>query len=296
MVKTFTTAAIAAILLCATSAHAGPTAEQKCEGGKNQAAGKYAACVAKAEKGLVLKGDLIKYGEALVKCEGKLTKFWNKLELKATEAGTVCPSVGDQTEIQDFHDVCEQSVAAALAEGGTLDPCVAVSSRYSRCVVAGGQTVIDSVTGLEWVVTDDAGGLTDKDNTYTWCDGTFLDCTNPANPFDGTAKTVYIDGLNDVAGGGTNCFAGHCDWRLPSVDDDGDANELETIVLAPYPCGTDPCIDQPVFGPTQSNFYWSSSTYQSDPAFAWDVYFYNGNASANTKTANSFVRAVRTGS
>lgn len=78
---------------------AGPTPEQKCEGGKNQAAGKYAACVAKAEKTFVLKADPTKYGEALVKCQDKLTKLWDKLELKATEAGTVCPSVADQNGI-----------------------------------------------------------------------------------------------------------------------------------------------------------------------------------------------------
>ena len=32
-------------------------------------------------------------------------------------------------------------------------------------------SVIDHQTGLEWQKTDDAGGLTDKDNTYTWTVG-----------------------------------------------------------------------------------------------------------------------------
>src|SRR5262249_27672856 len=37
-----------------------------------------------------------------------------------------------------------------------------------------------------------------------------------------------------------------------------DPHELKTILLEPYGCGTSPCID-PIFGPTASNRYWSSS-------------------------------------
>jgi hypothetical protein len=31
------------------------------------------------------------------------------------------------------------------------------------------------------------------------------------------ATTVYLAALNDMAGGGQHCFAGHCDWRLPEI-------------------------------------------------------------------------------
>lgn len=34
---------------------------------------------------------------------------------------------------------------------------------------------------------------------------------------NGPAFTVFLAQLNDVAGGGQNCFAGYCDWRLPEV-------------------------------------------------------------------------------
>ncbi|HYC55817.1 MAG TPA: hypothetical protein VEL28_12860 [Candidatus Binatia bacterium] len=42
--------------------------------------------------------------------------------------------------------------------------------------------------------------------------------TPGTDDFDGTAKTAFLDRLNDLANGGANCFAGHCDWRLPSEE------------------------------------------------------------------------------
>lgn len=49
-------------------------------------------------------------------------------------------------------------------------------------------------------------------------------------------------------------------------------------------------------GATQSNNYWSSSTYQDNPNNAWFVYFNFGDTGALNKTLGSFVRAVRAGS
>ena len=49
-------------------------------------------------------------------------------------------------------------------------------------------------------------------------------------------------------------------------------------------------------GATQSNNYWSSTTYQDNPSNAWNVNFNDGNPNANNKTNNNFVRAVRSGS
>ena len=106
------------------------------------------------------------------------------------------------------------------------------------------------------------------------------------------AYTDFLGALN----GGTSpdgvatsgCFAGHCDWRLPTVE------ELQTILLAAYPCGTSPCIDS-AFGPTQSNYYWSATTCAGVPDRAWDVYFYDGNVYDDYKTSFNYVRAVRGG-
>lgn len=106
-------------LLCVlgTTATAATTPAQKCEGGKNDAAGKYASCVAKAEKSLVTSGDTGKYTTALSKCEEKFVDSWNKLE---TAAEGDCPSDGDAIPVQNFVDACVQSVAEAVSPGGSL--------------------------------------------------------------------------------------------------------------------------------------------------------------------------------
>jgi hypothetical protein len=71
--------------------------------------------------------------------------------------------------------------------------------------------------------------------------------------------------------------------------------ELQTILLEPYPCGTDPCIDQTIFGPTEPSWYWSSTTASGSSADAWTVYFSDGWLDDGPKTASTFVRAVRSG-
>lgn len=133
MRSTIATAAIAAMVLGAGSAMAGATPEQRCEAAKNDAAGKYDACAAKAEKLLVSTGNATKYADALLKCENKLVSIWGKLEAAAADAGTACPSTGDRAAIQDFVDACVQSVAVAVG-GGILRPDpVACSADLGDC-------------------------------------------------------------------------------------------------------------------------------------------------------------------
>jgi hypothetical protein len=65
--RTISTVAVCTTLLWAVAVLAKPTAQQKCEAGKNAAAGKYAACLEKAQKKFVLTGDVTKYGTAVDK-------------------------------------------------------------------------------------------------------------------------------------------------------------------------------------------------------------------------------------
>lgn len=65
--------------------------------------------------------------------------------------------------------------------------------------------------------------------------------------------------------------------------------------MAPFPCGTSPCID-PIFGPTAANFYWSSTTRTPTfPTDGWGVNFADGNLNLSDKDTGRFVRAVRGG-
>jgi hypothetical protein len=112
----------------------------------------------------------------------------------------------------------------------------------------------------------------------------------PHAPADGQAFTIFLAALN--SGG---CFAGQCDWRLPTLA------ELETILQAmtPSPCDTSPCIDEEVFGPTVAIYYWSDTTYvnkeSSSSAYAWTVNFDDGGVIPFAKNFAMSVRAVRGG-
>jgi hypothetical protein len=169
---------------------------------------------------------------------------------------------------------------AKLQGLGTHPPCTA-ASRYTD---NGDGTVTDNLTGLVWEKktnldgVPNGGDLHDADNTYTWSTG---------SPYaeDGTAFTTFLSGLNTGAG-----FAGSKGWRLPTYV------ELLTILLPEeYPCSTQPCIDTPTFGPTQSDYYWSSTLNFTAAEIAWEVYFTDGIAYNADKILPSYVRAVRGG-
>jgi hypothetical protein len=173
--------------------------------------------------------------------------------------------------------------------------------RFQAC--DDGLTVADIETGLLWERKTNDSGLHDVDNRYSW--------SSSGTAFDGTAKTIFLEGLNNAA------FAGHTDWRLPYI------SELQSILIGPgvttvaaaspadpasglneteqaTSCSAAPCIDPDfanVGGPTASSGYWSASSFAPFPTGAWFAFFANGDVAGDFgKTGVFFVRAVRAGS
>ena len=291
-----------------------------------------ASCYGDAECGPVgpCVKDLTKYGEAVAKCEGKFEAKWDKLTQTAVDKGDLCPDGLQQTDVKAVIDDCVENVAGGLAgdgldlcgngaidageecdfgvigsgtcaskgfAGGTIacnadctyDTSECFTSRY---VDNGDGTISDNETGLMWAKKSDDGSIHDMDNRYTWGVLTI----SPYPPI-GTAFAVYLALLNGSAGGA--CFAGHCDWRLPTIE------ELQGLVVWSAASTTiDPIFKSPCTpgctvtecSCTQSSFYWSASTEQSFPTVAWYVFFGSGHNSVFDKTGDYHVRAVRSGS
>jgi hypothetical protein len=141
----------------------------------------------------------------------------------------------------------------------------------------GDGTITNNTTGLMWEKLSSDGSIHDYRTTYTWY----------------TAFTAKIATLN--SGGG---FAGHTDWRLPNV------NELQSIAnygafhpavdavfstSCPANCTVTTCSC------TQSWYYWSSTTYQNSPTYAWLLSFADGVVVEYFKSISFYVRAVRGG-
>ena len=290
-------AVVTALVLVAVQAQALSDAD-KCEAAKNKIAGKYAFCRQKAEAKAIKTGMPPDFS----KCDPKFSQKWMDAE---TNGGGMCPTNGDETVMQSCITAHADQVAAALNGGGTcgsgglpetgqtqcdqgagtLGACPGSPAGQDGALLAGAPrsytdngdgTITDDVTGLMWEKLSLDGSIHNVNNTYTWS----------------AALTTKIATLN------SGNFAGHNDWRLPN------RLELETLVDADR---SSPCID-PVFntiGPpgctvitcsfTQTNTYWTSTTYKVTPTSAWFVYFNFGQVDVSAKSNSTYVRAVRGG-
>ena len=159
-------------------------------------------------------------------------------------------------------------------------------------------TVTDSSTGLVWEQKTDDSGVHDVDNTYSWT------VSGDPWPFDGTAKTVFLDQLNCQGAYTSGCtpWLGYADWRLPTIDEFAGPGAYPDYATggivdfaAPACTGGSPCINA-IFGPTTvSSYYWSSSTDLNNPYNAWFVDFSYGGVINYDKSQSYCARAVRGG-
>lgn len=211
----------------------------------------------------------IKCQQAKLKAQGKL-----KSCLAKSASGVLAGKV-------DGSATCHAKFGEALSKADQKAAAAGTSCRFMN---NGDGTVSDLDSGLIWEKKDDLGGVHDKDNTYSWTTG------SPYGP-TGTVFTTFLYNLNgqtsnDGSNTVTSCFTGHCDWRLPTVQ------ELQGILVAG--CATDPCID-PTFGATRSDTHWTATTHSSAAGSVWFVSFYDGLVFYGNKSINVYVRAVRGG-
>lgn len=128
----------------------------------------------------------------------------------------------------------------------------------------GDGTVMDNNTGLMWQKQDD--GV-----TYSWyaAMGIYKDSYNP--------RTLDICGSLKLAG--------HTDWRLPS-----EKELLSLVIKAP---SKEPSINAAYFPNTRLSYYWSSTTVDDSPVYAWSVDFSDGTVKSYNKGSSGYVRCVR---
>jgi hypothetical protein len=213
-------------------------------------------------------------------CLAKKLNEWGTLrKCQATEgAKTLQARPADPAKCQTRFD-------AKLVTLSAQAKAAAIPCRYG---VNGDGTVTDYDTGLQWEQKTADGSVHDEQNEYDWS-------PTLGRP-DGTVFTDFLGTLNNATSSdgttSSDCFAGHCDWRLPSIV------ELQTIVDAGAPgCGNrGACVDQTIFGPTIPFFYWSATTDAAFPVFAWGVAFgADGIVTSAIEEATLFARAVRSG-
>jgi hypothetical protein len=185
-----------------------------------------------------------------------------------------------------------------VAVNNALNDCPAPLPRF---VDNGDGTVTDTNTGLQWEKKDHfddpadlvicPGGTTcanphDADNRYTWS----AEGTAP----DGSAYTDFLAMLNSGNG-----FAGHTDWRLPTVD------ELQTLVDharsdpsadPAFNMGCTPTCTLTTCSCTVRDYYWTATPVADLPTNTWTVNFNRGIVNyADDTTLPLYVRAVRGG-
>lgn len=99
----------------------------------------------------------------------------------------------------------------------------------------------------------------------------------------GGAIGIWEDAISFING---RPFAGFKDWRLPNV--------IELLSIVNYGKFY-PCIDEPPFANTKTDYHWSSTTCFGYTTKAYQVSFIRGEVEEAMKIRSAYMRAVRGG-
>jgi Protein of unknown function (DUF1566) len=146
----------------------------------------------------------------------------------------------------DSADECEHERVLDRVATGCVDCGFTMSEDVA--VEVGASTVTDPKTGLQWKCYDEG-------------------------------RYTYDDAVKRFVG--KDDFAGHSDWRMPTVD------ELKTLLKADGDI-TDQLQDH-------EEAFWSSSPYVGYANGAWYVNFYDGSVGGGNRGNALYVRLVRAG-
>ncbi|MBU0680656.1 MAG: DUF1566 domain-containing protein [Proteobacteria bacterium] len=178
---------------------------------------------------------------------------------------------------------CYNTAGAIIACAGTGqdgDLLMGVAWPVPRFTDNSDGTVMDNLTGLMW--------MQNANCIDSLPDGSF-DSDGTAN--DG--RVFWQHGLDFVAAVngatyGCNVTTSYTDWRLPNI------RELESLVDLGQ--GNPALPSGHPFTGVVSSYYWSSSSVETMPNFAWNLNCNNGIVSSNGKVAaTSYVWLVRAG-
>jgi len=334
------------LLGTATQAGAARSGAQLCEAAKAGALAAFTQCRLKADATFAKTGDGAKRTLTYGRCAEKLASAYANADAKYGAAcktpgdGAQVASFADAmtTRLRDWNAgasgaslgiarVADSGQTTCWA-GGAWDfeppPTACGGTGQDGEIVApaapmsfvdnGDGTITDQNTGLQWEKKSDDGSTHDKDDRYPWvslCTGDNhtwctrdADCpaAGPGGTCGGTTALEWVDALN------ASHFAGHDDWRLPSIREIASIANYQSMYPSPSVspefdtnCGLDSlgnagctvtecsCTDD------GNDVYWSSTTLAAASEYAWAMYFGYGYQVYNDKTTSHLVRAVRGG-
>ena len=174
---------------------------------------------------------------------------------------------------------CSDSLGASLTCAGTGqdgDVQAGAALPVPRFSDRGDNTITDNLTGLVWAENANLLGTTHKNDD--------------ADGMPGDGLVTWEHALAFIRNLNRDHYLGHSDWRLPNI------NELESLVDAER---SDPAL--PVNSPfvnvrsVPAAYYWSSTSWAANPAYAWLIEFYDGYVGPDFKGSNRYVWPVREG-